>query len=56
LEIIAAQKYGPPLVGYALQSSITGYHKRNTLEDREDMPAMLKQTNIVKNAFLMLGE
>ena len=35
LEIMAAQKYGPPLVGYALQISGTGRHKHNTFKDTQ---------------------
>jgi len=49
---MAAQKYGPPLVGYALQISETAHHKRDRFRKQaEDIPAILKPTNIVKKAF-----
>jgi len=32
---MATQKYGPPLVGYALQISGTGHYKRNTFRDTQ---------------------
>jgi len=52
LEIMAAQKYGPPLVGYALQISETAHHKRARFRKQaEDVPAILKPTNIVKKPF-----
>lgn len=54
LEIMAAQKYPPPLVGYALQISeswelLTRYISGYT----GDIPAVLKPTNNVKKALLM---
>jgi len=49
---MAAQKYGPPLVGCALQISAAGRYKRDSFwMCREDVPAIAKPTNIVKKAF-----
>ena len=54
LEIMAAQKYPPPLVGYALQISGVGNYQHDTFQDtRGYIPAVLKPTNNVKKALLM---
>ena len=51
LEIMAAQKYGPPLVGCALHISGVAFHKSVPFQAcREDVPAMANPTNIVKKA------
>ena len=51
LEIMAAQKYGPPLVGCALHISGAARHKAVPFRAcREDIPAIAKPTNIVKKA------
>ena len=51
LEIMAAQKYGPPLVGCALHISCAAYHKAVPFWPcREDAPAIARPTNIVKKA------
>ena len=48
---MAAQKYGPPLVGCALHISGAVCYKRNALWMRRgDVPAIAKPTNIVKKA------
>jgi hypothetical protein len=51
LEIMAAQKYGPPLVGCALHISRAACHKTVFFRAcRENVPAIAKPTNIVKKA------
>lgn len=48
---MAAQKYGPPLVGCALHISGTACHEVVPFRvRRKDVPAIAKPTNIVKKA------
>ena len=53
LEIMAAQKYGPPLVGCALHISGVACHKAVPFRaSSENVPAIADPTNIVKKAVL----
>lgn len=53
---MAAQKYGPPLVGCALHISGAAYQKAVPFRTcREDAPAIAKPTNIVKKAKIKLN-